>query len=119
MPALVHTCYGHPRHENHGDTEATEGKTRYTHSDLRALRVSVVQFIMPRASAKRVATAEPAARLLDWYDRHARVLPWRARAPRRADPYHVWLSGVMLQQATVAAAGAYFQKFLPRWAPLR
>ena len=53
--------------------------------------------------------------LLAWYDRHRRVLPWRASAGRRAEPYHVWLSEIMLQQTTVQAVGAYFRKFLQRW----
>jgi len=61
------------------------------------------------------AGASPAARVLDWYDRHARVLPWRARAGERADPYHVWLSEIMLQQTTVRAVGPYFEKFLNLW----
>jgi A/G-specific adenine glycosylase len=33
----------------------------------------------------------------------------------RADPYHVWLSEVMLQQTTVAAVRDYFRRFLARW----
>ncbi len=58
--------------------------------------------------------------ILDWYDRHARRLPWRvpparSRKGERADPYHVWLSEVMLQQTTVAAVGPYFEKFLNQW----
>jgi A/G-specific adenine glycosylase len=58
----------------------------------------------------------PAAELLlAWYDRHARVLPWRARAGQTPDPYHVWLSEVMLQQTTVAAVAPYFERFLERW----
>jgi len=56
-----------------------------------------------------------AARLLAWYDRHRRVLPWRAPAGHRADPYAVWLSEIMLQQTTVAAVGPYFRRFLERW----
>lgn len=54
------------------------------------------------------------ARLLAWYDRHARDLPWRAppNAKNRPDPYRVWLSEIMLQQTTVAAVGPYFTKFL-------
>src|SRR3546814_18385095 len=54
--------------------------------------------------------------LLGWYDRHARVLPWRAR-PGAAppDPYRVWLSEVMLQQTTVVTVGPYFADFLARW----
>ncbi len=50
-----------------------------------------------------------------WYDIHRRVLPWRAPKGRRADPYHVWLSEIMLQQTTVQAVGAYYRKFLSRW----
>jgi A/G-specific adenine glycosylase len=34
---------------------------------------------------------------------------------RRADPYRVWLSEVMLQQTTVAAARGYYERFLARW----
>ncbi len=55
------------------------------------------------------------ARLLAWYDRHRRVLPWRARAGEAADPYRVWLSEIMLQQTTVATVGPYFLTFLARW----
>ncbi|WP_164117544.1 A/G-specific adenine glycosylase [Sphingorhabdus sp. Alg239-R122] len=62
-----------------------------------------------------------AARLLGWYDMHARTLPWR-RMPgeTRANfndfrPYHVWLSEIMLQQTTVAAVKPYFAKFTRRW----
>ena len=54
--------------------------------------------------------------LLGWYDRHARRLPWRAPpGTPSSDPYRVWLSEIMLQQTTAAAAGAYFQRFVARW----
>jgi A/G-specific adenine glycosylase len=55
--------------------------------------------------------------LLDWYDRHARVLPWRVppHSGLRADPYRVWLSEVMLQQTTVAAVKSYFYRFTDLW----
>lgn len=54
--------------------------------------------------------------LLAWYDRHARVLPWRSPPGAPApDPYAVWLSEVMLQQTTVAAVRPYFERFLARW----
>ncbi|MEZ5693128.1 MAG: A/G-specific adenine glycosylase [Altererythrobacter sp.] len=60
--------------------------------------------------------AEISDRLLSWYDRHARDLPWRALPGQPApDPYRVWLSEVMLQQTTVAAVKPYFAKFLARW----
>lgn len=59
----------------------------------------------------RVPTA-----LLDWYDRHARVLPWRSPPGQpRTDPYRVWLSEVMLQQTTVAAVIPYFERFVRQW----
>ena len=57
---------------------------------------------------------DPAA-LLAWYDRHRRHLPWRSAPGERADPYHVWLSEIMLQQTTVKAVGPYYAKFLARW----
>ncbi|MDE2488486.1 MAG: A/G-specific adenine glycosylase, partial [Alphaproteobacteria bacterium] len=60
------------------------------------------------------------AALLAWYDQNARDLPWRVRpadrtAGRRADPYRVWLSEVMLQQTTVPHATPYFLKFTALW----
>ncbi|MDX2223160.1 MAG: A/G-specific adenine glycosylase [Rhodospirillaceae bacterium] len=65
-------------------------------------------------------TASPARRrmaqkLLAWYDRHRRRLPWRADPGIAADPYAVWLSEIMLQQTTVAAVKPYFERFLARW----
>lgn len=62
------------------------------------------------------ATATISELLLDWYDRHARDLPWRARPGEPLpDPYRVWLSEVMLQQTTVAAVKPYFERFSARW----
>ena len=55
------------------------------------------------------------ADLLRWYDRHRRVLPWRARKGERADPYRVWLSEIMLQQTTVKAVAPYYARFLARF----
>ena len=56
-----------------------------------------------------------AARLLDWYDRHRRTLPWRAPRGATSAPYIVWLSEIMLQQTTVASVGDYFHRFVKRW----
>ncbi len=56
-----------------------------------------------------------ASALLGWYDRHARVLPWRSPPGTFADPYHVWLSEIMLQQTTVQAVKPYFEKFTAAW----
>jgi len=46
--------------------------------------------------------------LLDWYDVHRRILPWR----ESADPYHVWVSEIMLQQTRVEAVKPYFERFM-------
>jgi len=59
-------------------------------------------------------------RLLAWYDASARDLPWRVRPAdrakgRRADPYRIWLSEIMLQQTTVPHATPYFLGFIRRW----
>ena len=53
-------------------------------------------------------------KLLEWYDRNARSLPWRV-SQGEADPYRVWLSEVMLQQTTTAAVAPYFTAFTERW----
>jgi A/G-specific adenine glycosylase len=66
------------------------------------------------AGAPRPLAGRPEL-LLAWYDRHRRVLPWRALPGEHADPYRVWLSEIMLQQTTVKAVGPYFTKFLARW----
>ncbi|MFN3845250.1 MAG: A/G-specific adenine glycosylase [Paracoccaceae bacterium] len=58
--------------------------------------------------------------LLQWYDRHARAMPWRVSPQDRRqgvmpDPYRIWLSEIMLQQTTVAAVKDYFHRFTSRW----
>jgi A/G-specific adenine glycosylase len=47
-------------------------------------------------------------RLLAWFGRRARPLPWR----RTRDPYAIWISEVMLQQTQVATVIVYYQRFL-------
>lgn len=74
----------------------------------------------PATAAGTTHEGEVAARLLAWYDRHHRVLPWRVPPDARArgempDPYRVWLSEIMLQQTTVKAAGPYFTRFVDKW----
>ncbi|MEO9530254.1 A/G-specific adenine glycosylase [Roseibium sp.] len=67
-----------------------------------------------------MTTVSHSRSLLDWYDRHARRLPWRVSPQDRnlgevPDPYRIWLSEVMLQQTTVAAVKDYFEKFIRLW----
>jgi A/G-specific adenine glycosylase len=70
-------------------------------------------------STARRSTADLAAPLLAWYDRHRRRLPWRALPDERSDPYKVWLSEIMLQQTNVATVAPYFAAFLKRWPDVR
>ena len=53
--------------------------------------------------------------LLPWYASHARDLPWR----RDREPYHVWLSEIMLQQTRVEAVRGYYLRFLDAFPTLR
>ena len=48
--------------------------------------------------------------LPDWYAAHHRDLPWR----RDQEPYHVWVSEIMLQQTRVEAVKGYYARFLSR-----
>lgn len=51
------------------------------------------------------------AKLIRWYQRARRDLPWR----RTREPYAIWLSEIMLQQTRVAAAIPYYERFLARF----
>jgi A/G-specific adenine glycosylase len=55
--------------------------------------------------------ASGARRLLAWYRRNRRDLPWR----RTKDPYAIWVSEIMLQQTRVVAAIPYYERFLARF----
>ncbi len=53
-----------------------------------------------------------ARRLLAWFDRRRRDLPWRAPKGKLADPYAVWVSEVMLQQTRVEVVRSYFERWM-------
>lgn len=58
--------------------------------------------------------------VLRWYEKNARSLPWRVTPAAiaqgvRPEPYHVWLSEIMLQQTTVATVTPRYHEFLQRW----
>ncbi|MEO8431441.1 MAG: A/G-specific adenine glycosylase [Acidobacteriota bacterium] len=79
------------------------------------------------AAASRGRTASPfsspapssgraiSRRLLAWYRREKRELPWRGTS----DPYRIWVSEVMLQQTTVAAVRGRYESFLARFPDVR
>ena len=52
--------------------------------------------------------AELTEPLLNWYQENKRDLPWR----RDREPYHIWLSEIMLQQTRVEAVRGYYERFL-------
>ena len=51
------------------------------------------------------------ARLLKWYEKHGRDLPWR----KTSDPYHILVSEVMLQQTQVDRVIPKYHEFLDRY----
>lgn len=57
------------------------------------------------------ALSEISELLLDWYDAHARTLPWRGIA----NPYATWVSETMLQQTRVETVLSYYDRFLARF----
>lgn len=59
--------------------------------------------------------AEIADRLLEWYGRHGRDLPWR----RTRDPYHIWVSEVMLQQTRVETVIPYYERWMEQFPTLQ
>jgi A/G-specific adenine glycosylase len=68
-----------------------------------------------RKRSRKMPEPPTAVALLAWYDRHRRVLPWRAPPGQFSDPYRVWLSEIMLQQTTVKTVAPYFERFLVRF----
>lgn len=70
---------------------------------------------MTSGRRKQVPREIPADRfsraLLRWFDHHKRDLPWR----RDRDPYHVWISEIMLQQTRVTAVVEHYRRFLRRF----
>jgi A/G-specific adenine glycosylase len=64
-----------------------------------------------RKSPRVSLSSSDKRKLINWFDRHARPLPWR----QDRHPYRIWLSEVMLQQTTVAVVAPRFERFLARF----
>jgi A/G-specific adenine glycosylase len=62
--------------------------------------------ILAGVDAKKIAALRE--RLLEWFHKYQRDLPWR----RNKDPYRIWLSEIMLQQTRVAAVIPFYERFL-------
>jgi len=54
-------------------------------------------------------------RLLAWYRRHRRALPWRSGR----EPYRIWVAEIMLQQTRIAAVLPYYRRFLSQFPSVR
>jgi len=65
----------------------------------------------PERARRNLDAADFRRRLLRWFRRHGRDLPWR----RTRDPYHVIVSEFMLQQTQVARVEAYYHRFLEQY----
>lgn len=57
-------------------------------------------------------------RLLRWYDRNGRELPWRVRQGH-PDPYHTFVSEAMLQQTQAATVVPYFERFIAQFPTIK
>ena len=64
-----------------------------------------------RTTGRHLTPARQRAALLRWYDKTARVLPWR----ESGDPYHIWVSEIMLQQTRVETVIPYYERFIQRF----
>ena len=52
----------------------------------------------------------PTQKLLKWYQKNKKMLPWRVDK----DPYHVWISEIMLQQTRIEAVKSYYLRFMEK-----
>ena len=59
--------------------------------------------------------SELPAAILPWYEENKRDLPWR----HDKEPYHIWLSEIMLQQTRVEAVKGYYSRFLEKLPTIR
>lgn len=62
-------------------------------------------------TVRRETVSDIAGRLLDWYGKQGRDLPWR----KSRNPYHIWISEIMLQQTQVDTVIPYFHRFLKKF----
>lgn len=81
------------------------------------LRMTAFLFPLRRITFTELVRQESRAlksfsrKLVAWYAKHKRDLPWR----RTHDPYRIWLSEILLQQTRVEAVIPYYEKFLARF----
>src|SRR5689334_2884692 len=65
----------------------------------------------PRHTVSKATRRHLVEALLNWFAKHKRALPWRATR----DPYHIWISEVMLQQTQTATVIPFYERFLKQF----
>lgn len=69
---------------------------------------------MARQEEERAKIADLRRKLIEWYERNKRALPWR----ERREPYAIWVSEIMLQQTRVAVVVERYRAFMKRFPTL-
>ena len=69
----------------------------------------LTELFLPESSLTEIQSLRQS--LVSWYLANHRDLPWR----KTTNPYHIWVSEVMLQQTQVATAIPYYQRFMKRF----
>jgi len=68
-----------------------------------------------RIIVTRLSEKDLSERLMAWFEKQRRDLPWRDAPCGKRDAYRVWLAEIMLQQTTVTAVIPYYLDFLAKW----
>ena len=92
---------------------ATHSKDNSGSSRERARASQSENEILAGINSKKIAALRE--RLLEWFHKYQRDLPWR----RNKDPYRIWLSEIMLQQTRVAAVIPFYERFLEHFPTIR
>src|ERR1017187_1446228 len=93
---------------------AGDGRARKPKAAARAPGTREAQVPGVDGSAWEIDPGDFRGRLMAWYRTQARDLPWR----NSNDPYHIWVSEIMLQQTRVAAVIEHYNEFLRRFPTL-
>lgn len=79
-----------------------------TESHMIPIYQKIIRRMQQLQTHKQTILPEIPVPLIAWYQQHKRELPWR----KDTDPYHVWISEIMLQQTRVEAVKNYYVRFL-------
>jgi A/G-specific adenine glycosylase len=85
--------------------------TFYGGVNVRCSSLGSIPSLSPALYSFSMPYPEITRRILRWYRRHGRTLPWRGSV----DPYAIWVSEVMLQQTRVETVVPYYERFLSRF----